>query len=158
MLVVKISLDIYGDKFLPKKALSNINQPFLLEDIIESTDINDTDPSGFYGFGHVSILHPKTIELSYDEDYENWFVEFLENYYQNFIDFGADDFRLFWNIYYSHQCNFEIFDKELLSRLEKFKVSIPISVYNDSSESIRDFIIKSGYSAEEAEAFYEQHG
>lgn len=44
--------------------------------------------------------------------------------------------ELYYEIF---QCNFEIFNKELLNRLAKYGVLLPISVYALKGEKIRDW-------------------
>ena len=65
----------------------------------------------------------------WDSEYEQEFVDFFRKNHQLLRLNNADDLRIFIEAYYSDQCNFEIFNSELLAELAKYKVSLPISVY-----------------------------
>lgn len=71
----------------------------------------------------------KEFSIYRDEEYENEFVDFFENNFQLLTDVEANNFSVMLEVYYSDQCNFEIFDNEALAKLAKYKVNIPISVY-----------------------------
>lgn len=85
--------------------------------------------------GALGIRPP--IEAVVDSDYERvnsyhaWFASFLELNHPAIIEHGADDLRIFMEVFYAkgHQCNFEIFDKEAISVFGKFNVALPISIY-----------------------------
>jgi len=75
------------------------------------------------GAGYLNLLPkyiiPTPIEIA---------KAFVKNYQLLRLN-NADDFRIFIEAFYSDQCNFEIFNSELLVELAKYKVSLPISVY-----------------------------
>jgi hypothetical protein len=61
-----------------------------------------------------------------------------------FVGCGATDFDFFIEVYYSgNQCNFEIFNSELLGRLSKIlpNVSVPVSVYQIKKKQIKDLLL-----------------
>ncbi|MGI4738183.1 MAG: hypothetical protein ACRYG7_23695 [Janthinobacterium lividum] len=92
--------------------------------------------------GAIHIAPP--IESIVDDDYEQvdryhaWFASFLETNHGVLAEYGADDLRIFMEIFYAkgHQCNLEIFDRETISTIGKFKVALPISIYALSEENL----------------------
>ena len=84
-----------------------------------------------YGFGFMVINHINEFSKEYpDEDYEKLFIDFFIKNYQNLIESGAENFEIYMEIYYSDQCNFEIFNNKYLKILSKYNVNLPISVYH----------------------------
>ncbi|EGV38396.1 interleukin-7 [Neisseria weaveri LMG 5135] len=65
-----------------------------------------------------------------DLEYEKSFVNFFSENYDLLKENGATDFSIFIEIYYVDQCNFEIFNRDLLVELAKYRVNLPISVYH----------------------------
>jgi hypothetical protein len=85
--------------------------------------------------GALSIRPPveAVVDTNYKRvnSYHAWFASFLEINHRVIIDHGADDLRIFMEVFYAKnlQCNFEIFDKESVSVFGKFNVTLPISIY-----------------------------
>ncbi|OFL99066.1 hypothetical protein HMPREF2726_00855 [Neisseria sp. HMSC074B07] len=78
----------------------------------------------------MELNHKNEFSKEYwDSEYEQEFVDFFRKNYQLLRLNNADDFRIFIEAFYLDQCNFEIFNNELLAELTKYKVSLPISVY-----------------------------
>ncbi|MCB0798819.1 MAG: hypothetical protein KDB85_14480, partial [Chitinophagales bacterium] len=72
--------------------------------------------------------------------YEQDFVSFIESNYQMFIEYGANEFELFIEIYYNgEQCNFEVFNKSILKLFGSMEISIPISVYTLDQQEILEW-------------------
>jgi hypothetical protein len=150
MKVNRISIDIYGDNFSPKQLLSQIKGSYLVITSNEPDDCKWEDKDELYEFGFLSLMHPMKVgidDVCYSE-YENWYIEFLECNFNSIKACGGEDLSIGFEIFYNKQCNFEIFNKEILKRLAIFNVSIPVSVYNISSEHILDIIYDSGYDKE----------
>lgn len=87
----------------------------------------------------MSFWHPNKNSTE-DEiiKYEISFVEFIEKNYTLFVKNGVNEFEIFVEIYFDGgQCNFEIFNKELLKKFGNFGVSFPISVYVLKNEEIQ---------------------
>lgn len=92
--------------------------------------------------GAISIAPP--VESVVDDDYEQvdsyhaWFASFLETNHNVFAVCGANDLRIFMEVFYAegHQCNLEVFDRKSLATLGKFNVALPISIYALSEETI----------------------
>jgi hypothetical protein len=149
-MIIEISIDLFGDNFSPKKFLDCIENDFEIISSVEPNDANECDKSGVYGFGSISILNPMKYGVGSEQlKYENWYIDFIEKNYSLFIDNGVTDIRLFWNVYYFNQCNFEIFDKDMLQNLSKYLISIPVSVYRLSESEIIEMINESGYDNEQ---------
>ena len=106
--------------------------------------------------GAISIAPPT--ESIVDDNYEQvtkyhaWFASFLEANHDVFIECGANDLRIFMEIFYvaGNQCNLEVFDREAISIIGKFNVALPISIYTLSEESLSNWAkdIKAGYGLE----------
>ena len=148
MLLIRISLDILGDNFSPNMLLTklNINTSFITFTSNEPTDFLTKDKNDQYGFGSISILHPNKVGVEDNlSEYEEWYVEFLETNYKFFIDSGANEVNLLYETFYNKQCNFEIFNKELLKKITVYNVSIPICVYMLTNSQIREILCDANY-------------
>jgi len=128
---------IFGDNFYPQNILKKIQGNFVIDDdYFCPTDVRKfwggiiSDDDDIYGYGCMLFSHPlKQATDKYRFKYEKKFVEFIEENYQLFKENGVDDIRIFMEVFYEGQCNFEIFNKTLLKRLAKYNVSLPISIY-----------------------------
>lgn len=145
MLITKISLMLFGDDFSPKKLLPNLKGEYIISNMNEKS-IKIDDNNSEFDHGFLSILNPKQIALNHDQHYENWFGDFLGINHQNILEAGVDDIRLFTDVFYTKQCNFEIFSKETLKKLTEFNIAIPISVYSVTNDEIASILIDGGYS------------
>ena len=106
-----------------------------LETSLEVTSYFDAGEEDDIGeindYGCLELNHKNEFSKEYwDSEYEQEFVDFFSKNYQLLRLNNADDFRIFIEAFYSDQCNFEIFNSELLAELAKYKVSLPISVYD----------------------------
>lgn len=144
MLIYKITLTVFGDKFFPNEILSKLSEDLNMVGYHSPTDKNDYDKND-YGFGAIFFMHPKIFSvLGEGTEYEEDFIEFFEKHHSLFIAFGADEFDFFTEIYYSgEQCNFEIFDRTLLSRINKLQnnIALPVSVYHLKEKQIKELLI-----------------
>ena len=135
--VYSYGISIFGDNFYPQNILKKIQGNLIIDDdYFCPTDIRKSwsgiiyDDNDFYGYGCMGFSHPLRQAIgNYMLQYEKDFVEFIEKNYQLFKENGVDDIRIFMEVFYEGQCNFEIFNKKLLKRLAKYNVSLPISVY-----------------------------
>jgi hypothetical protein len=145
MLIVRISIEINGEHFYPNELLCKIKDEisvFFTQEPDNSKDI----------IGVISILSPKKIGVEYKlDDYHEWYIDFIEKYYHLFIEEGAEQINVLYDVFYSTQCNFEIFNSTLLNRLNKYHVSIPVSVYKISNDKIVEILSDAGYSKAEIE-------
>jgi hypothetical protein len=147
MLLLRISLDLQGDNFSPKGLLSQLKEPFIIFSSNEPSDYKDSNNKDQYEFGSISILHPKKIGIEFElEDYQEWYVNLIEKNYEKFKTLGVKDISLFVDVFYNDQCNFEIFNKNLLKRISDYSISIPISVYNLNKDQLIDLLKDAGYS------------
>ena len=125
---LRFTIMIFGDNFKPSKMVNN------LETSLEVTDYFDVGGEDEFGeindYGCLVVNHKNEFSKEYwDSEYEQEFVDFFRKNHQLLRLNNADDFRIFIEAFYSDQCNFEIFNNELLAELAKYKVSLPISVY-----------------------------
>ena len=150
MKIIRISLDIYGKNFSPKKLLSNIKDSCIVITSNEPNEYKWKDKDELYEFGFLSIMHPMKVgidDICFSE-YENWYIEFLECNFDSIKAYGGEELSLLFEVFYNKQCNFEIFNKVLLNTLAKYDVSIPVSVYNISNDRIVDILYDAGYNKE----------
>lgn len=117
---VRYTIQIFGENFSPTK---------VQDKLITNLKVIDCDDHNKEEFGYLCLQHVKEFSIYRDEEYENEFVDFFENNFQLLTDVEANNFSVMLEVYYSDQCNFEIFDNEALAKLAKYKVNIPISVY-----------------------------
>jgi hypothetical protein len=128
-MIYKYNFSISGDTFYPEKIINEIQGSFIIDSYFNPTD--KKFDSNEYGYGGMSFWHSKKFSTE-DRilEYEKGFVEFIENNNNLFIKNGVSDVEIFMEIYYDGgQCNFEIFNKELLKKIINFDVSIPVSIY-----------------------------
>lgn len=153
MRIERISLILIGDNFSPKALLEQVQSTGIISLSHEPSDKHDIDDPEPFGYGFLSIENPMRVGIEDEaEQYESWFVEFLEKNYDFIKSSGADTIRLFIEMFYSKQCNFEIFNRESLKRLAKFNVEIPVSVYEQSDQSLKELLADNGFSEERIEA------
>jgi hypothetical protein len=130
-MIYKYHFSISGDNLYPEQIISKIQGDFIIDSYFNPTNMKFENSPDEYGYGGVSFWHPK--KFSTEETiipYEKGFIEFIHENYSLFIENGVDDLQIFIEIYFDGgQCNFEIFNKELLKKLANFGVSLPISVY-----------------------------
>ena len=144
MLIYKITLTLSGDNFFPSDILSKLTGVLNIVGYHSPTDKNEYDKND-YGFGAIFFMHPKIFTISGEgTQYEEDFIDFFEKYNSLFIKSGADELDFFTEIYYSgEQCNFEIFDRKLLSRINKLQnnIALPVSVYHLKEKEIKELLI-----------------
>ena len=157
MWIIRISLDLYGDNFLPRKALIEITDNIHISSSIEPDDLNDKDPSGVYGFGSLSILSPQIYGLQYEmEEYEEWYFSFIDKYKPVFDKYGVTEINLFFDVFDNGgQLNFEILSRELLKKVGQYGIAIPISVYRLTTEQIVDMLSETNMSQEKLRQYVE---
>ncbi len=142
-MIIRISLDLYGENFSPKEFQKKIDTSFVVFTSNEANDFNEVNEDKNYGFGSLSILNPLIYGIN-DEllKYQNWYVDFIEKYNEVIINHEVTEVRLFWEVFFTEQCNFEIFDSSSLIILAKHKISIPISVYKITLDEMKEMIAK----------------
>lgn len=138
-MIFKYNFSVSGDIFYPKSVIQEIKGDFIIDSFFNPTDKKFEDSSNEYGYGGISFWHPNKYST---EDkiikYEMSFVEFIEKNYTLFVINGVNEFEIFVEIYFDGgQCNFEIFNKELLKKIGELGVSLPISVYVLKNEEIQ---------------------
>ena len=140
-MIYKINLSISGDNLFPEKIINKISGKFIVDSFHSPTDKKFEDGNDIYGYGTIFFWHPKKF-ASQDNvsEYEEAFVDFLENNYSLFVDEGTQDFVLYIEIYYDGgQCNFEVFNSKLLEKMARFRVSIPVSVYTLNQKELQEW-------------------
>lgn len=139
-MIYKFDLIISGENLFPEKILNSIQNDVIIN-YVNTPDDTSKDKGDSCDLGTISFWHPK--KFAHKENiisYEKWFVDFLSDNYNLLSNSGAEDFTLYMEIYYDGiQCNFEIFNKYLLSQLVTYNVSIPISVYALEATKFRDW-------------------
>lgn len=133
MLLTRLILDLYFNSQITLTELQSL--------IGTSYRVIDAN----YDF--ISIEHPTDIGIEYNmEIYNQWYVDFIENNHSALKHNGLDKINIFINVFYSGQCNFEIFESQSLSILSKYNVSLPISVFHLSNNELKEILNDNGYS------------
>ena len=145
MLIIQISLDVSGVFFSPKKFHQIVNDDYFV--FSEQEPLINSDNQELNEDGYLSILNPQKMGIQYElSEYEEWYITFLRKNRDILIKLGVESINLFFDVFYTNQCNFEIFDKEKLKNISEYNVSIPVSVYLVSNDEIREMLLESGYS------------
>lgn len=140
-MIYKYDFSVFGNTFYPEKILNKIEGDFIIDTYFSPKDKKFSNTSEEYGYGGISFWHPQKFATEAKiVDYEKAFVDFIEKNDKLFKENGVDDLQIFMEIYYNgSQCNFEIFNKDLLKKLTKYKVSFPVSVYLLGEKEIQEW-------------------
>jgi hypothetical protein len=140
-MIYKISISASGNYFLPETVINKVMGDFTVESYFSSTDKKNESSNEAYGYGSITFWHPKKFALEDNIlEYEMSFSNFIEQNYRLFKENGAEDFQMFIEVYYSDgQCNFEIFNKELMRKITRFGMSFPVSVYELQNNEIEEW-------------------
>lgn len=138
-MIYKYILSVSGDSFYPERTLGDIYGDFIIDSYFKPTDKKTVNNSEEYAYGSISFLHSKKFSTEYEIlNYENDFIEFLKKNYSCFVKNGVTEFEIFMEVYFDGgQCNFEVFNKELLKSIGGFNVSLPISIYVLKKEEVK---------------------
>ena len=126
---------LFGDKLNSAALASKLKGHYAICNLEEVGSIADKQ-------GAISIAPPteSVVDDNYEQvtKYHAWFASFLEANHRVFIECGADDLRIFMEIFYAadNQCNLEVFDREAISIIGKFNVTLPLSVYTLGEEAL----------------------
>ena len=125
---LRFTITIFGNNFNPSKIFNKLDTSLKVTSYFDTGEKDDIGKINDYGC--LELNHKNEFSKEYwDSEYEQEFVDFFRKNHQLLRLNNADDLRIFIEAYYSDQCNFEIFNNELLAELAKYKVSLPISVY-----------------------------
>lgn len=130
-MLLRITLSLLGENFKPEEIIPK----FIGECIVSSSHYKGErfgrNLEKTCQGGAVSLWNPQKYEIPYHgEEYEEWFIVFIENNYQLFLKSGVEEIRLHFEVFTLYeQCNFEVFNNHLLKRLVRYNVSLPMSVY-----------------------------
>lgn len=140
-MIYKYSLSVSGDRFYPERILTNIQGDFIADSYFNPTDQKFENEPDEYGYSSLIFLHKNKCSTE-DEirKYEEDFIEFIKDNHILFIENGATEIEIFIEIYYDGgQCNFEIFNRELLKQIGDFEVALPVSIYPLTKEEIQQW-------------------
>jgi hypothetical protein len=157
MWTIRISLDLYGDSFSPKAFVGQLTDSLIVFRSNEATDLN-TNKTGTYGFGSLSILAPTKIGIPGQlAEYENWYIDFVERHKDLIDKNGVTELNLFIDVFYSGgQCNWEIFSREGLKKVGQYGIAIPISFYSLTDDQIVELLKDAKYSEDAIKDFVEE--
>jgi hypothetical protein len=155
MWIIRISLDLTGDKFSPKEFLKVLTDKVHVFYRNELDDKNEKDPNGIFGFGSLTVLCPKIYGLQYEmTDYENWYFDFIDNNKILLDKNGATEISLYIEVFDDGgQLNFEIFSRELLKKVGQHNIAIPISYYRLTTEQIIEMLGETEISKEKLKEY-----
>lgn len=151
MWIIRISLDLTGDKFSPKELMKELTDDVHIFYSNEPEDINDRDQNGIFGFGSLTILCPQIYGLQYKmTDYENWYLDFIDNNKKLLDKNGVTEMSIYIEVFDNGgQLNFEIFSRELLKKIGQYNIAIPISYYRLTTEQIIEMLNETEISKKE---------
>jgi hypothetical protein len=155
MWIIRISLDLYGDKFSPKKFLAKITDTIHIFSSNEPDDLKFKKSEEVYGFGSLSILSPQIYGLQCEmTEYENWYFDFIDKNKSIFDQQGVTEINLFIDVFDNGgQLNFEIFSRELLKKVGLYNIAIPISYYRLTTEQIVDMLMETNITQEKLQQY-----
>jgi len=140
MKIYKLTLTISGDHFLVSDAVKNISGGL---ELISKTELQDYDTLKD-AYGSLVFMHPQKFAIAgQGRQYEEDFVFFIEKNFKILVDSGGVDFDLYTEYYYSdYQCNFEILDRNLISRVicNKINIALPVSIYKMTAFQIKELL------------------
>jgi hypothetical protein len=139
MLLMRAHLDVHGDTFSPRKAGELITEPWRNWLSNEPGDAIEWKgrTKGTYDSGNLSIEHPTDLGTPYQlDDYLEWYIGFIERNHSALRSVGAESFHLFLDVFYSHQCNMELFNPRQFAVLATYVDSLPISVYKLTKDQL----------------------
>ena len=139
-MIYKITLVLFGVDFFPDSILHLIKGEF--EVASKNNPQDKKNPKDNYGFGSISIFHPKKFATQSNlQNYEEWFINLLINNNDLFISRGVQEYEFFIEVYSEdEQCNFEIFNKELLRKINHINISFPVSTYRLKTDYYRQWV------------------
>lgn len=136
MLLIRLTLDLYFNCQITLTELQSF-----IGTSYRVIDANDD---------FITIEHPSDIGIEYNmEIYNQWYVDFIEKNHTILKYNGLDKINIFINVFYSGQCNFEIFDSKHLAILSKHDVSLPISIFRLSHNELKEILTDNGYSKDD---------
>lgn len=138
-MIFKYNFSVFGDTFYPESIIQEVKGDFIIDSFFKPTDKKFEESSDEYGYGGISFWHPQKFSTEDKiENYEKEFVDFIEINYSLFIKNGVKEFEIYIEIYFDgEQCNFEIFNKDIMNKLGNIGVSLPTSIYVLKSEEIQ---------------------
>jgi hypothetical protein len=140
-MIYKYNFSIEGKNFYPEKILNEINGDFIVDYFFSPGDKKIYIKHDVFSYGGILFWHPQKFSTEENvAEYENAFIKFIENNYDLFIENGVMELEIYMEIFYDGgQCNFEIFNKELLNKIGNLKVSLPISIYILKNEQLEQW-------------------
>ncbi len=149
MLISRITIMLFGDVFSPKLLFDKLSKEVFISSFHEPSDFIEGEKENTYNYGYAGLCNPQKIGIQYElEEYQKWYIDFLVNNHKTMMDVGVEEIRFFIEIFYTKQCNFEIFNKEDLKVISNYNVSLPLSVYNVSDHEIIDMLVENNFSEE----------
>lgn len=142
MVLQNITIDLDGDDIDLKEFPPSLNNYVSLKGIADNGKCFS-----------ISLVPSRSHSVYYNEEYENWFVDIIEENFTIFKKIGVKEISLFYNLLFSDQCNIEIFDRQILKKLAKYDVAIPFSCYVREESELISYLLQSGYTQEEIDEF-----
>lgn len=143
MVVIKLTIDIYGETFIPTDFIE------VVKDKIRVVYLDNS-------YNTVSLEKPIGLGVNNILEYEKWYVDFLNEYYNCLVKMGVERIDLFINVFFCGQCNFEIFSNQMLRSLSLKNISLPISIFKLSQIEIKSLLSDYDYSDFEIEHYFRE--
>lgn len=160
MWLERISLDLRGESFVPSDFLKHLKTPATTSYQHEPNNPDPKQPSGFFGFGSLSLLCPSRYGVQHLNHvaYEDWYPAFLQAHRELIVDHKVTSTSLFIEIFHDEgQLNTEIFSPAALKTLGEFNVALPFSYYRLRREQLTDMLSKTDLSPEQIDEYLAEH-
>jgi hypothetical protein len=156
MRIIRYTLYFGGNALRSVELVNQLIGQFVVDDLesigspADEWDMISVHPPVAEVISEFDEPYPSEEELSRLHDYEHWFADFLETNAEALPACGVDEISILMEIFYvkGDQCNFEIFDRDILARLVPFKVALPISIYALGKKQMNDWSRKLRQAAE----------
>ncbi len=88
-------------------------------------------------------------------DSEEWYVDFIEREYQFFNECRVDDITLWIDLYMTKGIHaYQIFTSELLSKIGRFNVSLPMDIHVMSKQEMIKFAVQNKIEYDEVDELF----
>ncbi len=138
-MIYKIILNIYGDKLQPDNFIKDIRGEYLISYKNSPGDKKFNNREEEFEFGSIIFSHPKRFAFVHNSllaEYKEWFIDFLLVNYELFVKNNVEEFEFCFDMFKEEgeQCNFSIFNRTLLNKINKVDISYNVSVYTLKKE------------------------
>lgn len=158
MWIIRMSLDLYGDKFSPNEFLKELTKEIFIFTSNEAGDFKFSNKKSTYEFGSISILCPPKYGLNDElQEYVNWYFDFLSKNTTLLNKYGVTEINMFTDVFHvGGQLNLEIFSRDQLKIVGQYGIALPLSYYKLAKNEILELLHETNLSKDKITAFINQ--